>query len=348
MIVNAYAVLDGFLVILRLVLGFAVVYIALSSWLSHRHAPDPHSRLQEERGSFLFLAASTLIGLSVISWPVLYLLLQSYVPAWEGVMCIYGVTQIGKGSIGPARFLPVLLDALQLLKPALVFAGGAWLVLHLLNGRTHSGPLAARVTLLLMVFGIVATADAGAELAYLVIPKKEEFAVGGCCTEVFDGASQTSRLLPMEWAGVGNRPWLYGLYFALNGATALALFGVLRYGWTGKSLVMMAIMVAFTIAFNAFFLVEAAAPLLLHLPYHHCPYDLLPIVPESMAAIGLFVLGTFGFGWGCLVGAMGRHPETVAHLPDMMRKLLKIGLFGWLGSLVMMSLELALAWAEQR
>ena len=348
MILNAYAVLDGFLVILRLILGISVVYLALTALWSRRHLEVPALQSQDGSGTLLFLAACTLLGLSVISWPVLYLVLQSYVPTWEGVMCIYGVTQIGKGSIGPARFLPGLLEALQLLKPALVFAGGAWLVLHLLNGRTFSGPIVGRVNLLLLVLGLLATADASAELAYLVIPKKEEFAVGGCCTQAFDEVSRESRLLPPQWVESAHRPWLYGLYFALNGATILSLFGILRIGWTGKSLLILAIMVVLTVGFNALFLVEAAAPLLLRLPYHHCPYDLLPMVPESMGAIGLFVLGAFGVGWACIAGVLGRHPETDEVLPNLMRKLLQIGLFGCLGSLAMMSLELALAWAEQR
>jgi hypothetical protein len=103
-----------------------------------------------------------------------------------------------------------------------------------------------------------------------------------------------------------------------------------------------------TVGFNALFLVEAAAPLLLHLPYHHCPYDLLPLVPESMGAIGLFVLGAFGVGWACIAEVLGSHAETDEVLPNLNRKLLQIGLFGCLGSLAMMSLELALAWAEKR
>ena len=170
---------------------------------------------------------------------------------------------------------------------------GAWLVLHLLNRRTLSGPLGGRVSLLLLALGVLAAVDASAELAYLVIPKKEEFAAGGCCTQAFDDVSRESRLVPPEWVEDAHRPWLYGLYFALNGATVLSLFGILRFGWTGKSLLILALMVALTVGFNALFLVEAAAPLLLRLPYHHCPYDLLPMVPESMGAIGLFVLDVF-------------------------------------------------------
>jgi hypothetical protein len=343
MIVNAYAILDGFLSALRLGFGLLAVCLAITAWrANHRAAKDCSERLAE-RSTLLALTACVLTGLSVVSWPVLYLLLQSYVPAWEGVMCIYGVTQIGTGSLGAARFLPWLLSAMQLLKPALVFAGGAWLVLHLLNGRTASGPLVGRTLLLLLVLGIVATADASAEISYLVIPKKEEPNLAGCCTQAFDSAAEASRFVPGTWVDDRHRPWLFGAYYGLNGGTALALFGALRLGWTEKWLGLLAVLLPLSIGLNALFLIDAAAPMLLRLPYHHCPYDLLPRVPESMVAVGLFVLGAFAVGWACVAGGLGRHPETAALLPSLVMKLLHLGLFGYLGSLVMMSLELALS-----
>jgi hypothetical protein len=216
MIVNAYAVLDGFLSVLRLAFGLLAFYLVFATWRGSRHVDETRMRTREERGTLQFLTACLLVGLSIISWPVFYLLLQSYVPAWDGVMCIYGVTQIGTDSVGPARFLPELLRVMQLLKPALVFAGGAWLVMHLLNTGTASGPLAGRVRFMLLLLSALATADAITEISYLVIPKKEEFVASGCCTQAFDGSARLSRFLPREWVDDAHRPALYVLYFIMN------------------------------------------------------------------------------------------------------------------------------------
>src|SRR3954447_3858665 len=131
------------------------------------------------------MMAGLLLAVNVLSWPVLYLLLQSYVPEWPGVMCIYGVTRVGAGSLGPSRFLPALVTTLQAMKPALIFLSGAWFVLHLVNRRTRTAPLTGRVLLLVVLLGLVAAGDAGVELAYLAIPKKEVFLSAGCCTEAF-------------------------------------------------------------------------------------------------------------------------------------------------------------------
>jgi hypothetical protein len=345
MIMNAYAVLDGFLSILRLGFGLMAVYLVYSAWRMRRNLEGHSLAAREERATLLRLTAVVLVGLSVVSWPIFYLLLQSYVPTWEGVMCIYGVTQIGKGSTGAARFLPGILSAIQLLKPALVFAGGAWLVLHVLDARTSSGPLAGRILFLLLAVGLLATADAGVEVAYLTIPKKEELSTGGCCTEAFDSAAGMSRFQPQSWLDDRQIPWLIGIYYGLNASMALGMIGGLRWGWTKKWLGVLAILMVSSIGINSVFLGEAAAPLLLRLPYHHCPYDLLPRVPESVVAIGLFVFGAFAVGWACVAAWLGRHEETVALLPLLVAQLLRVALFCYLGSLVMMSLELVLACA---
>ncbi len=167
MILNAYAVLDAFISLLRLALGLLVLWLSVSAWRSwFRNTPGPEERKAlEDRYYLLFLLAGLLLALNILSWPIFYLLLQSYVPEWQpAVMCIYGVTQIGLGTLGPSRFLPRLVTGLQTTKPLLVFLSGAWFVLYLVNRRTRTAPLTGRVLLLLLAAGLLAIADAAAEV----------------------------------------------------------------------------------------------------------------------------------------------------------------------------------------
>ncbi|MBC7820830.1 MAG: hypothetical protein IAG10_28425 [Planctomycetaceae bacterium] len=90
------------------------------------------------------------------------------------------------------------------------------------------------------------------------------------------------------------------------------------------------------------FLCEFAAPTLLHLPYHHCVYDLIIQVPESIVGIGLYYLGCFAVGWSCLVARFAECPATQSILGSKIRELLLLGLFGYLGSVVMVSVALAI------
>jgi hypothetical protein len=347
MILNAYAVLDMFLSLLRLGLGvlvFGLGFCAWRTWLRDTSAPDSRKAL-EDRCYLLFLLAGLLLVLNIASWPLFYLLLQSYVPQWPGVMCIYGVTRIGAGSVGTSRFLPSLVSALQGMKPALVFLSGAWLVLHLINRRTHTAPLTGRVLVLLLAVGLLAATDAAAEIAYLVIPKKEEFPSGGCCTEAFDAETRASRFLPGALTEENELPYLYALYYAVNAGVIAGLVGVRfrSHVLPGRRLALLLAGVVLAVVVNTVFLIEVAAPRLLGLPYHHCPYDLLPAAPESLLAVALFLTGSAAVGWACVARWWGNHPEAGDFLPGTIDRLLHLGLVGYLGSVVMLSVELALA-----
>src|SRR5262245_51217534 len=154
MILNSYAVLAAFVALLRLLSGLLILGAGLSAGRGRPATPDDRGAL-EDRGYLAFLLALLVVGLNLASWPLLYRLLQSYVPEWSqaGVMCIYGVMQVGEGSTGPSRFLPGLLRLLQLTRPVAAFAGGAWFVLYLLNRRTPNAALAGRLFAWLLPLG---------------------------------------------------------------------------------------------------------------------------------------------------------------------------------------------------
>jgi hypothetical protein len=350
MILNAYAVLDAFVTLLRLLLGLGVVCLALPALRRGRRTNadgvlDQKTAL-EDRSYLLYLLAAVLLILNLVSWPLFYLLLQSYVSEWPGLMCIYGVTRIGTGSLGPSRFLPDLIALLQVLKPILVFLTGAWVVLYALNRRTRTAPLTLRVLLVVVLFGLVDVADASAEGAYLVIPKKEEVPSSGCCTAAFDRPARADSLFGAGRLPPRFRPWLNALFWEVNGCTCLAL--AVYAGWPilrrpGLRLLPLALTAAASWAVSLVYLVEIAAPVLLHLPLHHCPYDLIPQVPEMLVTAGLFVAGTFAAGWACVVGWLGVAAETRPLLEEQMGRILRPGAVAFAAALAMLFLELVLA-----
>jgi hypothetical protein len=370
MIVNAYAILDAFLCLLRLGVGLLVLWIGFGVWWSWMRAtpsseqrknlddtgdlprpsgfmltPSPEQRKNlEDRCYLLFLLASFEMVLSVLSWPVFYLLLQSYVPEWPGLMCIYGVTQVGKASIDMSRFLPTLVSTLQTTKPALVFMSGAWFVLYLVNRSTRTAPLTIRVLTLVLAAGLLGVADAAAETAYLVIPKQESFNPDPCCSLVNAESSSNDRFSPVALVEESNISWLDAAYYGVNLGMLLALAVTqVRRRFSRIRLLLLCGLAVLSLAVNAVFLTEVAAPQLLHLPFHHCPYDLVSGAPESLLAVALFLAGCFAVGWACVVSLMGRRPEAEMYLPDMIGRLLHLAFLGYLGSLVMTSVELALA-----
>jgi hypothetical protein len=261
-------------------------------------------------------------------------------------MCIYGVTQVGTGSLGPSRLLPSLLAALQVIKPALVFLTGAWLVLYWVNRHTATAPLMPRVLFVLILLGLFAVVDSVIEGAYLAIPKKEEFLSAGCCMQAFDARSRAPKLLPKLLAGSDRGPWLYVTYYGVNVGMCLALAVYVRLPqWrrTGASLAPLCLGALVSLPVSLVFLIEIASPILLHMPHHHCPYDLVSAAPESMAAVALFVVGSFSVGWACTAGWFGTCAETRPFLGQEIGKLLRLGLLGYVASVAMLSVELILA-----
>jgi hypothetical protein len=329
--------------LLRLILSVLVLVMGAVAWRAACNSNADRSSL-ENRCYLLFLLALTLVGLNLMSWPLLYLLLQSYVPHWSGVMCIYGVTQIGAGSMGPSRHLPTLLLLLQCTKPLLVFAGGAWFVLYLINRRTRTGALLPRLFVALLPLGAFAVADAAAELAYVAIPKAEEFPSSGCCT-VTPRFEQEDWFIPSVWGTAGSA-WLYAAYYIGNLGLIAALAWAARPGRGAvgglelAGLLGAGVLVA---GVNGLFLVEIAAPTLLHLPYHRCPYDLIPQAPEAIVAAALFVLGCFALGWAAVARWLGDDPTTRPFAGESVGVLLFLALWGLATSLAMLTVELWLA-----
>jgi hypothetical protein len=345
-ILNSFAILALFLSIVRLVLALLVIAWGIRFCLQGCRVLSPEDRRERENQFYLlFLGGPLLLALNLVSWPVLYLLLHSYVAEWPGVMCIYGVTRIGAGSTGTSRFLPGLLQALQWAKPTLVFCSGAWFVLFLINRRTQTSPLSNRIVAILIVVGLLAAGDAVAEGAYVLIPKKEEGPSLGCCTGAFDEASQSIGLAPDAVLGVRDRPLLSAAFFVMNAGIVLGLFrAVIRAQQRPEVPRLTALFVGAlaTLPVSAAFLVQILAPVVLRLPYHHCPYDLIPKAPEVVLGVVFYLWGMFSLGWAWLAGWWGRCPESLPFLPSRVRTILLMGLFCYLASMVLTTMELAL------
>src|SRR6187200_2055811 len=126
MLINSYAVLLAFVALIRLVLGIFLIVQGVRTWWEVRVGrPNFDRSAVSDRYYLLALSALLLLTLNLVSWPLFYALLQSYVGEIPGVMCIYGVTRVGEGSLGRARYLPTLTSLLQWTKPLLVFIGGS-------------------------------------------------------------------------------------------------------------------------------------------------------------------------------------------------------------------------------
>ncbi|HEX5135358.1 MAG TPA: hypothetical protein VFY93_00165 [Planctomycetota bacterium] len=335
MILNPFSVVAAFAAVLRVVLGLLLLLAGILALRAWRRARGRNDGSGEGRFYLLVAASATLTILAVVSWPLLYLVLRSYVPLWPGVMCIEGVTRIGEGSIGAPGLLPHLLRALAVTKPLLIFASGAWLVLHLVNRGDRTGARTGRVLAALLLFAFLSVADGAIETAYLFLPKQEKTLAAGCCGE--QAAAEPSRggSLPVVASDAGGRTLVSAAFLATGALLVLALTAAIRRGgaWLAVSLVGALL----SLPIGLVFLVDVAAPGFLHLPYHHCVYCLARWMPETLVGVLLYVLGAFGAGWAFAArrpGKGGGAGEGVS-VP-----LLRMARFSYLGALLMAAVML--------
>ena len=340
MIINGLSVIAAFAAVLRVVGGLLLVAIGARAIWRRRRSDRSASGA---RYYLLFTLAATVLGLSIVAWPLFYLVLQSYVPEWPDVMCIKGVTRIGTGSVGAVALLPGLIDFLLAVKPALVFCAGVWLVLHLANRASRTGVLAGRVLAALAVFALLAISDGVAESAYLFIPKKENILATGCCNVgSLGGASESGS--PLRLAGPPeSHDGLTVAFFAVGAAIVVALSLCLRRLRRGNGPgPWLAISLAGALAslpLGYAFLGSVAAPTFLRLPYHKCGYCLVAKAPESIVGITLFLVGAFAVGWAGVAHWLGTTREGATG-SAFCRPLLRVAWFGYLGALLMMAVRL--------
>lgn len=314
MIWNAASSAALFLVLLRFLTSGLILAVALRAAFSgNRQASSSELAEGREARNYLLLSLSTaLLVLSLTAWPLFYLFLRSYVPHWPGVMCVYGVTRIGSGSQGLAGILPTLVRTVELLKPAAIFAAGAWYLLHRINLGSQTSPHARRLVAMSFALGTICLFESAAEGAYLLIPKSELHLAAGCCTG-FDPAQSASKFQPSSLFG----PQIMDLFPAFHHFAvtiwSACLFVAFRRGsdrlgsgsWIGLS-----VGSALMLGFNALQFTYVAAPIILHQPDHCCPYDLMDAAPESLLAAVLFFSSAFCVGWGAIVRFLSRHDES--------------------------------------
>ncbi len=329
MSLDAFSVLVGFLAVVELGLG------SLAMVLGIREARTPFGPAAELRRPLLALVSGTLVAVALVSCPLFYLLLASWVPRWPGIMCIEGVRRIGMGTVGAARWLPDLLSALDLTKLLVVFLAGAWVVLR----RSPGTSAGLRAALVAIALGLVTSLDGAAAFAYVVLPKEEVRPAAGCCTAAAHEPARDAGLAPSNAAdGPDRSPRTAAGFIAAAAVLGIGTGMVRRRGPWGRgraaALALLAALAAASLPAAAGFLANVAAPALLDLPYHHCVWCAFASAPETLVGASLYLGAVLCAGWA-LVARMASAGGGDGGDPRRIRGLLGAASFGFLGTAAM-------------
>lgn len=330
MIINIFTIISLFIAAVSAVLGLFQAGVSLYLYKKWGGARTGEERTRLEDFAYLvLLIASVILFVRLLSWPLFYATLNSYVPEIQGAMCVAGVCQI-QGAMA---------KGLQTIKPLVFFFVGGWLLLNMLDRSTKTGPLMQKKFLFLSLVSLLILGDSVGEMTYLI--KFKATSSVACCTTIFDIPSRSSAMIPRSILGERYEGLMLPLYYGSN-SIVIGLLGIMLWrAWVSLAALSAAFLsVLVNVPLTGITALEKIAPTLMGLPYHHCLYCFPKNVPDGAVIIALFVIGTFSAGWALMLKVMGRSPETEATLQRYVKNLLWLAFVGLLSSMAMVSVHL--------
>lgn len=317
-------ILDAATIVLLALEALAVVSnvpLFIAAWpLSFPRAGEDAERCLERARVPLIVAG----GLELLTWPILYVTLQGYVPRTRGAMCLLGVMQAG------APLTDLLLIAYPI---AALFVLGSVLLLRMEGAGAGLLPASGRRMGAWFMGQALVSIIAGA-LAYVYVFSDKGEREVSCCTIVLPEA-------PLAAALERLTPGLdMALFYCGAAGLLLALLGAHRRPERRLSvagLVLAALIVPPAIVRGLF---HGVAPALLGQPDHPCLYDVLPRYPDTVWALaGLF------FAWiVTLLSALGRvalRPSNPASLARTLSRWLYAALWAGVLSITLFTYHLS-------
>ena len=310
MIVNKYSILMLFMAGLGLAVASLMAGAALwTAWRIRSGRGERESSAAQRSVHLAALTAVICVVLLAIGWPLLYAMLNSFVPEVPGAMCIYGVT----------RVMPLASAVIQTAKPLLIFLLGAWLLLECVRRQSGRPPRRwGGMAALAVVAGLVAAGHV-AELYYVF--NMNSLNEVSCCSRCAERAASKLQspayYLPWAEPDPAQRAVLNGLFFVAVPLLAAWLFAQSRRRGTvhprlaiGQNLAILAVAAVLALASLREFS-EVIAPLLMRSPFHHCFYCLISssAMPDASLIVANLAVGTFSAGWAAVLGiAMPAEP----------------------------------------
>jgi hypothetical protein len=342
MIVNKYSVLMLFMAGLGLALAGVLAATACWAVWRIRAGRGAEEKSAAERSVYLAtLVAVVCLTILVITWPLLYTMLQSFVPEVPGAMCIYGVTKV----------MPVTTALTEAAAPLAIFLLAAWLLLeHVHRQSGQPLPRLGRMLALVPVAGSVAFTYG--TVLYYVLNMTSLTTVSCCCGRAASGGPQLQApayYLPWLLPTPARAIVLNALFFA--GVPLLAVWllvqsrrrtparkGLVRAESAALLVAAIALGLASLLEFS-----EVLAPLLMRLPFHHCLYCLLLSgkAPDSLLVVANLTLGVFAAGWVAVLGAALPLGPLVPAASLLHRRLCLVGAAALAAAVLMVVIHLA-------
>jgi len=315
MLINKWSAVMFSMALVSVVLIAYICIAALFTRTKEKRGREADYRQEyiHKKISFVFLTAMILMIIRILSYPLFYAAIQSFVKYMDSAMCMYGVFNSIDGAL-------IYIGAV---KPLAFFFAGGWMIFYFLTRHSKNRTLINnKMTFLFFAVAAVLTDSLGDLFLFLNINPGADVT---CCTANIDVPGRMSHILSVYLFGSGYEKLLWVAYYLGNitvFATVLYLAGrKTSLFQTKKTLVYVFCMgvINFFISWLAF--TELISPELMALPYHHCLYCLVQYVPDAGLIIGLLFLGSLGPAWALGLGMIGTDKKTTGTLDVYLNRL---------------------------
>jgi len=350
-ILNVWVVSALFLAAVGAVLAAGAAVTAL------RDLADRGGAAAAERAPLLLLIVVVLLLVRALAWPHFYLLLESFVPALapQGVMCVYGVTRVAPG----------LVLALQWLKPAVVALLAAWWILVMIDQRTEGAlrdqraedaprdqrnegaPLRRLRSVAIVPLALLALAECAIEGIYLASDKLGRPVT--CCSQPADltGRAIAASPSPLALAGFDTAEKTLAAYALLNVVVVALAFVLARRRAAARAphaplaplaAIALVVLACANLVVAQWAWLDAVAPRVLGLPYHHCLYEVVTRAPAMGLAAILTIGGNLAAAGAPLLRLLRR--RAPAAVDDVTRALLRFAALALASALLVVAVHL--------
>jgi hypothetical protein len=328
MIFNAYTIVTLFIDVLTGILSIFLIVNTFKIYQKSKNSLQREERTDIENKSYLILLiAVVVLFVKLLSLPIFYVTLWSYIPHINGAMCIYGVTQVK----------PLLSSIVQIFKFVVFFFIGGWLILNRFDRTVETTPLFKRKFLLLFIVSILIFMDSIGGILYFTGFNIKGFVA--CCTTYFDLPERATAVIPASIIGKEYGKYMLAIYYMSN-ILLIAFLGVTFSRITSHSIVTMIIAAEISLlnaVIAVFAILEVIAPEVMNMPLHHCIYCMWQYSPDSILMSAFLVIGTFAPGWALMLVLTGRHKDTADAMTRYLKKLYIIGIIGLSASLAIVT-----------
>ena len=308
MLINQWSVV---MILMALASVFLIAYVCINALLirskGEKYLNDDYKHgYIDKKIRFVFSAALICMIIKLMSYPLFYVSIQSFVKSLDTAMCMYGVINSMHGSV---RYLEVV-------KPLVFFFAGGWIIFHFLTRHSKNQTIIHKKILFLFFAAAWVLTDSLGDLFLFL--NMNPGANATCCSANIDVPGRISHILSVYLFGLEYEKPLWGAYYLGNIMVVVSalylVYKKINLSRAKKALVCICCMGVINCFISWLAFIELISPELMKLPYHHCLYCLVQYVPDAWFIIGLFFLGCFGPAWAltlCLIGTETKNDDAL-------------------------------------